>query len=80
MLETRAPRCRTTSIRARSIPKAPDKPTAITVAFERGDATAIDGKTLSPAALLTRLNELGRANGMPGSISWKIALLGMRVV
>jgi argininosuccinate synthase len=44
--------------------KAPDKPTVITVDFEQGDAVAIDGKTLSPAALLTRLNELGRVNGI----------------
>jgi len=43
---------------------APDKATYITVDFERGDAVAIDGKKLSPAALLTRLNELGRANGI----------------
>ena len=43
---------------------APDKPTYITVGFERGDAVSIDGKTLSPAALLARLNELGRANGI----------------
>ena len=32
--------------------------------FERGDPVAIDGVALSPAALLTRLNELGRANGI----------------
>jgi len=44
--------------------KAPDKPTIITVDFERGDATAIDGKKLSPAALLTKLNELGHLNGI----------------
>src|SRR5690349_8683836 len=43
---------------------APDKPTYITVDFERGDAVAIDGSKLSPAALLTRLNELGRLNGI----------------
>src|SRR5437016_4952037 len=43
---------------------APDKATYITVDFERGDAVAIDGKALSPAALLTRLNELGRLNGI----------------
>jgi argininosuccinate synthase len=43
---------------------APDKATYITVDFERGDAVAIDGKTLSPAALLARLNELGRLNGI----------------
>ncbi|MEA2953437.1 MAG: argininosuccinate synthase [Alphaproteobacteria bacterium] len=44
--------------------KAPDKPTTITIDFEKGDAVAIDGKKLSPAALLTKLNELGRANGI----------------
>jgi argininosuccinate synthase len=44
--------------------KAPDQPTYIKVMFERGDAVAIDGKKMSPAALLTRLNELGRINGI----------------
>jgi argininosuccinate synthase len=43
---------------------APDRPTIVEVAFEAGDAVAIDGETLSPAALLTRLNELGGANGI----------------
>src|SRR6202142_2001119 len=44
--------------------KAPDKATYITIDFERGDATAIDGKKMSPATLLAKLNELGRANGI----------------
>src|SRR5215213_2618605 len=43
---------------------APDKATYITVDFERGDAVAIDDKKMSPATLLARLNELGRANGI----------------
>src|SRR5712672_3062847 len=43
---------------------APDKPTVITVGFERGDATSIDGKGLSPAQLLAGLNDLGRQNGI----------------
>jgi argininosuccinate synthase len=43
---------------------APDQPTVISVDFERGDATAVDGVRLSPAALLTRLNELGGTNGI----------------
>jgi argininosuccinate synthase len=43
---------------------APDRPAVISVEFERGDAVGIDGAGLSPAALLTRLNELGRANGI----------------
>ncbi|MCC7045738.1 MAG: argininosuccinate synthase [Alphaproteobacteria bacterium] len=43
---------------------APDKATYVEIAFEKGDAVAVDGKRLSPAALLTRLNALGRANGI----------------
>ncbi len=43
---------------------APDQATVISIDFERGDPTAIDGAPLSPGALLTRLNELGRANGI----------------
>jgi argininosuccinate synthase len=43
---------------------APDKPTNIEVGFEKGDAVSINGKKLSPATLLTALNELGRANGI----------------
>ncbi|MCG8505640.1 MAG: argininosuccinate synthase [Sphingomonadales bacterium] len=44
--------------------EAPDTPTYIEIDFERGDAVAIDGARLTPAALLTRLNELGGANGI----------------
>src|SRR3981189_3022830 len=40
--------------------KAPDKPTYITIDFDKGDAVAVDGKKLTPAVLLTKLNELGR--------------------
>ena len=43
---------------------APDKATVVSVEFEGGDPVGIDGVRLSPAALLTRLNELGRANGI----------------
>ncbi len=44
--------------------EAPDKPTYITVGFKKGDPVSVDGKALSPAKLLTRLNELGRDNGI----------------
>ena len=44
--------------------KAPDTPTVVEIDFEKGDPVAIDGKKLGPAALLTRLNELGGANGI----------------
>jgi len=43
---------------------APDKPTVFTMDFERGDPVAISGVALSPAALLTKLNELGHDNGV----------------
>ena len=43
---------------------APDRPTEIEIEFENGDPVAIDGVKMSPATLLTRLNELGGANGI----------------
>ena len=43
---------------------APDSPTYFTVDFERGDAVAIDGIAMSPATILTKLNELGKNNGV----------------
>src|SRR5215813_13937176 len=43
---------------------APDKATEITVDFEKGDAVSIDSEALSPATVLTRLNALGKANGI----------------
>ena len=44
--------------------EAPDKPTYIEIEFECGDPVAIDSEKLSPAALLTKLNTLGGANGI----------------
>lgn len=44
--------------------EAPDKPTVISIDFARGDAVAVDGVSLSPAKLLTKLNELGHDNGI----------------
>ena len=43
---------------------APDQPQSIEIGFTRGDATSLDGETLSPATMLTRLNELGRNHGI----------------
>ncbi|MGC6512299.1 MAG: argininosuccinate synthase [Parvibaculales bacterium] len=43
---------------------APDTPTYIEVGFKGGDAVSIDGEEMSPATLLTKLNELGGANGI----------------
>jgi argininosuccinate synthase len=44
--------------------EAPDKPVDVRVGFMRGDAVSLDGKPMSPAVLLTKLNELGKANGI----------------
>ena len=44
--------------------QAPNTPTYIEVEFENGDAVAIDGERLSPATLLTKLNQLGGSNGI----------------
>jgi argininosuccinate synthase len=43
---------------------APDRPQYVEVDFMRGDPVAVDGEQLSPAALLTRLNELGGKHGI----------------
>ncbi len=43
---------------------APDKPTYLNISFSNGDPTAIDGEKLSPAELLTKLNEIGGKNGV----------------
>src|SRR5271167_4212391 len=41
--------------------QAPDQPTYVEVEFLKGDAVGIDGERLSPATLLTKLNEIGGA-------------------
>jgi len=44
--------------------EAPDKATYVEIGFDKGDAVSIDGEKLSPATLLTKLNALGKANGI----------------
>ncbi len=43
---------------------APDTPTVFTLGFEKGDAVSIDGEAMSPATILTKLNQLGHDNGV----------------
>ena len=43
---------------------APDKAVEVRIGFAKGDAVSIDGKAMSPATVLTRLNELGKQNGI----------------
>ncbi len=51
-------------LRTVSLQQAPDQPTYIELTFQHGDAVAINGEPLTPAQLLTRLNQLGGANGI----------------
>ena len=43
---------------------APDQAETVEIGFERGDAVSIDGERMSPAAILTRLNEIGGRHGV----------------
>ena len=44
--------------------KAPNKPEVVELTYARGDIVAINGKKLSPAAVLTELNRLGGKHGI----------------
>ncbi|MDX5351154.1 MAG: argininosuccinate synthase, partial [Paracoccaceae bacterium] len=46
------------------VEEAPDTPEMVEITFEKGDAVAINGEAMSPAAILTRLNELGGKHGV----------------
>ncbi len=48
----------------RSPEAAPDTPSYIEIEFKKGDPVAINGERLSPAALFSKLNELGAENGI----------------
>ncbi|WP_108813337.1 argininosuccinate synthase [Loktanella sp. Alg231-35] len=43
---------------------APETPEMVEITFERGDAVAINGEMMSPATILTKLNELGGKHGV----------------
>ncbi|WP_288925913.1 argininosuccinate synthase [uncultured Maritimibacter sp.] len=43
---------------------APDEAQIVEITFDKGDAVAIDGKAVSPAEMLTQLNELGKTHGI----------------
>ncbi|MGZ0020400.1 argininosuccinate synthase [Nitrosomonas sp. wSCUT-2] len=44
--------------------KAPDEPEYLDLEFRRGDVTAINGKPMSPASVLEKLNQLGGKHGI----------------
>jgi argininosuccinate synthase len=51
-------------LRSVSPENAPDQPTYLELGFEKGDIVSIDGERMTPAQVLTRLNEIGGANGV----------------
>ena len=57
---------------------APDKPEYVTLDFEKGICTAVNGEKLSPVALLTKLNEIGGKNGVGISDICENRVVGMK--
>ncbi len=58
--------------------QAPDKPTYITISFEKGVPVAIDGKKLSPIDLIGTLNKVGGENGIGLADIVENRLVGMK--
>lgn len=58
--------------------QAPDEPTYITLHFEKGVPTQLDGKTLSGTEMVTALNELGGKNGIGLADIVENRLVGMK--
>ncbi len=50
--------------RTLSIDESNDTPSEITIGFEKGDASSIDGQTMTPVRLFEKLNEVGKENGI----------------
>lgn len=44
--------------------QAPDKPTYVTISFEKGKPVALDGKKLNGVEMVSALNEIGGKNGI----------------
>ncbi|MBR3685668.1 MAG: argininosuccinate synthase [Clostridia bacterium] len=57
---------------------APDKPTYVTISFEKGIPVAIDGEKLRPVAMLEKLNKLGGENGIGLADIVENRLVGMK--
>lgn len=51
-------------LRTRHPEDAPDQPEYVTIGFERGDAVSLNGQAMSPATILTELNDLGATHGI----------------
>jgi len=58
--------------------KAPDKPTYVTISFEKGIPVAIDGEKLDAVAIVEKLNKLGGENGIGIADIVENRLVGMK--
>ncbi|MBQ8781418.1 MAG: argininosuccinate synthase [Oscillospiraceae bacterium] len=58
--------------------QAPDKPTYVTIHFEKGIPTAVDGKQMNGTELVTTLNKLGGENGIGLADIVENRLVGMK--
>ena len=58
--------------------QAPDKPTYVTIHFEKGKPTAINGKKMNGVEVVTTLNELGGKNGVGLADIVENRLVGMK--
>lgn len=58
--------------------KAPDQPCYVTIHFEKGVPTAIDGKEMDGVSIVKKLNELGGANGIGIADLVENRLVGMK--
>ena len=58
--------------------KAPDKPTYVTISFDKGVPVAIDGKKMKGSDIVRKLNELGGANGIGLADIVENRLVGMK--
>ena len=57
---------------------APDEPQTIEIAYQHGDAVAVDGETLSPAGVIRVLNEIGGRHGIGRSDIVENRFIGMK--
>ena len=58
--------------------KAPDKPTYVTLTFEKGIPVAVDGKKMGSVELIETLNKIGGANGVGIADLVENRLVGMK--
>ena len=58
--------------------KSPDKPTYVTISFDKGVPVAVDGKKMKGSDIVRKLNELGGANGIGLADIVENRLVGMK--